>query len=504
MLIRTLNILEFITHPELLNDQTLSVPQQTFLKGTYGLPLNSEERTIYQRATGRTEYVPAEQKEATLIGGRRGGKDSKIAAPIALYESFRDHHLSRGDRGNVMLIAPAKYQAQIAMRYIRTYLRSSPVLRNYIVRERRDEIELTNGISIACYPCSYVAVRGLSIVCAICDELAFWQHEQTDANPEDEVLSALRPAMATFPTAKLIKISTPFRKEGILWREFQQRAELDHLVWQMPSPEMNPTLLPSILEQERKHDEEKFRREFLAEFTDQINAWVTPDVLEPCIVRGRTELPRVEKATYAVAIDPAFRRDDFALAILHRNADGTIVVDRASRWAGTKKAPLPYEWVCQEIARIVKQYGINRVLGDQYCAAVIKQHFHKLGIHYNEYTFGAHTRGEIFGNLKHLLVQRRIELLDDPTLLRQLRVLEERKAPNGRVDIEPSHGLKDDLAVAVALAALELSRRPPKREPIVEVIPVAPTYQSSIAMPRQESSFSRSRHLERGWIRIGG
>ena len=26
--------------------------------------------------------------------------------------------------------------------------------------------------------------------------------------------------MATFATAKLIKISTPFRKEGILWREF--------------------------------------------------------------------------------------------------------------------------------------------------------------------------------------------------------------------------------------------------------------------------------------------
>jgi phage terminase large subunit-like protein len=234
MISRPLSIIEFITHPELLNDRNLSVAQQTFLKATYGLPLNSEEREIYQQATGRSESVLAEQNEATLAAGRRSGKTSKIAGPIALYEAFRDHHLTRGDRGYVVLIAPVKYQAKIAMHYIRAYLRSSPLLMQYVARERSDEVELTNGISIRCYPCSYITVRGISIVCAICDELAFWRHEETDANPEEEVLAALRPAMATFSTAKLIKISTPYRKEGTLWREFQQRDELDHLVWQLP------------------------------------------------------------------------------------------------------------------------------------------------------------------------------------------------------------------------------------------------------------------------------
>ena len=68
------NILEFITHPELLNDQTMSVAQRTFLKATYGLPLTLAEREIYQRATGRCEYVSIEQNEVTLIAGRRAGK----------------------------------------------------------------------------------------------------------------------------------------------------------------------------------------------------------------------------------------------------------------------------------------------------------------------------------------------------------------------------------------------------------------------------------------------
>jgi hypothetical protein len=285
--------------------------------------------------------------------------------------------------------------------------------------------------------------------------------------------------MATYSTSKLIKISTPHRKEGVLWREFQQRAELDHLVWQLPSPEMNPTLQLSVLEKARKRDEENFRREYLAEFTDQIAAWVVPDVLDPCIVSGRIDLPRVENASYVVAIDPAFKHNDFALAVLHATGDGPVVVDRVARWAGTKKAPLGYEWVCGEIARIISEYGIREVMGDQYCAQVIKQYLDKLGIHYREYTFGAQTRADLFGNLRHLLVQRKIELLDEPVLLRELRTLEERCTPNGNIDIRPSHSQKDDVAVAVALGAFELTKRWPPRKPLVEVLTI-PLCQSAL------------------------
>jgi hypothetical protein len=493
MIAQPLNIIEFITHPELLNDQTLSVAQKAFLKAIYGLTLNAEEREIYQQATGRSEYASVEQNEATLIAGRRSGKTSKIGATIAMFEAFRDHHLSRGESGFVMLIAPTKKQAENTMRYIRAHLRSSPLLRKQVARWSRDEIELSNNVSIVCYPCSYVAVRGMSVICCICDELAFWQHDETAANPEEEVLAALRPAMATFPTAKMIKISTPYRKEGILWRDFQQRGELDYLVWQLPSQMMNPTLQPSVLEKERKRDEGRYRREYLAEFTDSINAWVVPDVLDPCIVPGRDVLPRIENAIYVVAVDPAFKRNDFALAVLHKTADGPIVIDRVSRWAGTKQTPLGYEWVCDQIARIANEYGIREVIGDQYCAAIIQQYFAKLGIIYREFTLSANRRPDLFVNLKHLLVQKKIELLDDPTLLQQLRALEERSESSGNIDVRPRYGHKDDVAVAVALAALELAKRRPPREPYVEVITVGRPYQGSLG---------RDRYTDDGWLII--
>src|ERR1700722_3913488 len=160
MFIQSLDIIEFVKHPELLNDQSLSVAQQAFLKATYGLPLNSEELEIYQRATGRSEMVLAEQNETTLIAGRRSGKTSKIAASIALYEAFRDHHISPGDHGYVMLIAPAKYQAKIAMRFIRAYLMSSPLLKRYVARERSDLVDQTIAVVLVCNPFFYMALGG--------------------------------------------------------------------------------------------------------------------------------------------------------------------------------------------------------------------------------------------------------------------------------------------------------------------------------------------------------
>jgi hypothetical protein len=451
-----LNITEFITKLNLLNSSALSPAQRTILKATYGLELDQAELEIFRRATGREIYEPREHNEATVIVGRRGGKTSRIAAIIATYESYRDHNLPRGERAYVLLIAPVTEQARIAFSFIRNFIVGSPPLKKKVVKIRTNEIDLENGITIACYPCSQVTIRGLSVVVAVCDEIGFWRDEVTAANPADEVLNALRPAMATFEKHKLIKISTPYRKDGILWREYLERATLEHLVWQLPSAQMNPTIPSDFLEKERRRDEESFRREYRAEFTDHITGWIGAETLQQCVTESCTERPRVNDAIYAAAADPAFKGDDFALAVAHRSNDGTIILDHTATWTGTREA-LGYEWVCREIARILKLYDLNTIVGDQHCAAIIQQEFLKLGISYKEITFGAGTRLDIFGNLKHLLIQRKIEILDQPELLRQLRTLEEHKTPRGNIDIRPSYGAKDDLSVALALVAYQLT-----------------------------------------------
>lgn len=103
--------------------------------------------------------------------------------------------------------------------------------------------------------------------------------------------------------------------------------------------------------------------------------------------------------------------------------------------------------VLAEIKSILDDYGINSAVGDQFCSDVIRQDLLELGISYEICTFGPQTRAMIFTNLKHLLVQSKIELLEDPEQLRQLRNLREERTDRGQIDVRPSGGMKDDLAV---------------------------------------------------------
>jgi len=465
-----LNIIEFIRHPDILNDQCHSEFQVTCLKSMYGLALNPIEMDIFEACTGRA-YDQKEQREVTIIAGRRSGKSGKIAAPIVCFEAFRDHGLKQGEDGYVMLLAPTIAQARIAFRYIRNYIRGARILSKRVVRITKDEIQLDNGIIIGCYASTYDGVRGRTIVAAVLDELAFFPWEESAPSSDEEVIAALMPGMATVRNAKIIKISTPYAKSGVLWTEFQQRAEIDFPVWCVASVHMNPTIDPAMLVREQRRSEERYRREYLAEFTDSISSWIIPEILEPCIVRGRTEVPARRDAYYVAVLDPATRHSDFALAIVELTSDGKVIVVRVARWRGTRKAPLGYESVLGEVKCILDEYGINSVTGDQYYCDVIGQHLLKLGVFYEVYTFGPQTRANIFSNLKHLLVQRNIELLDDPELLRELRSLQEFKTERGQIDVRSSGNMRDDSAVAVALAANQLAKgRPPLLSPELGIV----------------------------------
>jgi hypothetical protein len=163
---------------------------------------------------------------------------------------------------------------------------------------------------------------------------------------------------------------------------------------------------------------------------------------------------------YFGAIDPAFWHDDFALVVAHAKVDGKIVLDLLMSWRGTKENPLGLEYVTREIRYFLDYYGITNLVGDQHCYSAIREQLLKLGIEYKNSNFGTHTRAEIFGNLKYLLINRLIELLDHREFLEQLWNLEERSKDRGRIDIQPARKMRDDLPIVVGLCACEMAKRP--------------------------------------------
>jgi phage terminase large subunit-like protein len=187
------------------------------LKAIFGLPMTGNELAIFIRHTGRITPPQSGSKETFLIIGRRGGKSfisALITCFIACFIDFKPF-ITVGETLVVMCLARDKEQARIVFRYVKAILNHVPALRTMIVDQRADEIELTTGVTIMVKASDFGGVRGPTIACVVADEIAFWPSQ--GANPDDEVLSAIRPAMATIPGAKLLCISTGYAQVGALY-----------------------------------------------------------------------------------------------------------------------------------------------------------------------------------------------------------------------------------------------------------------------------------------------
>ena len=161
--------------------------------------------------------------------------------------------------------------------------------------ENADRIELGRlKVAVEVHVSSYRSVRGRTLVAALLDETAFWRSE-TSANPAEEVVRALKPALATLaPASILIGASSPYSRQGLIWDQYRKHfgREGSHiLVWQAPSRIMNPALDAELVADALAEDPEGAAAEWLAEFRRDIARFVDPAVIETAVVPGRHELP---------------------------------------------------------------------------------------------------------------------------------------------------------------------------------------------------------------------
>ncbi len=446
----------FATDPQLLG-LSLSPAQEALLRTIYGLPLAAEHLEFYRTCTGRDRAPAAPFLEASVIAGARSGKDSRIAAPVVCFEAlFGGHetHLHRGERGVIALCAQDLRGTKVAFGYIRDYLTRSPLLASTVAEVLSLEIALANGLTIACFPCTQRSLRGWSLAGGVMDELAFYRLEG-QADSDVEIQTSIRRGMIGFPAPRLVKISTPYMRSGVLFEDFRRawgQDDPDLLVWRAASTVMNPTLAEARLERERRCDPLRFAREYEAAFAEDLEAFLPAAWVEAAVVVGRRELPTREGVGYAAAVDPSGGgADAFTLAIAHREGDGSssrVVLDVLRGWARVGSG---LEAVVEEVATTVRRYGLREVVGDRYAAGWVRGAFEARGVRYVEAPV---DKSAAYLELEPLLAQGRLELLDHPVLARELVMLERRPRPGGKTLVDHPRGGHDDHANAVALAVL--------------------------------------------------
>ena len=277
-----------------------------------------------------------------------------------------------------------------------------------------------------------------------------------------EVVRSLTPAMVQFPNRKLILLGSPWVKQGILFERYEHRFEDgNRLVLHCPTPVMNPLIPAEELAREEQTDPQNYRREFLAEWLDDVDQFLPDSDITAAIRTGVREQPFVEalKSQYMAAIDASglSGKDRFTFAIAHRSVRDKdqvgVNLDLLRGWnrRGVRD-------VVDEIALTLKAYSLKTVYADQFGFPFLKELLSQRGIEVIQLPWSARNKPEIFLGLKLGLSQGNLKLLDHPESLRELRLLECRRTSGGHSAISAPRGQHDDYACVIAMLHHECKR----------------------------------------------
>lgn len=420
-----------------------------------GEQLKPEERAEFlQPMTGRDEYTPRVVHEMTAVKGRRA-QGSKTACKFLVFKihtaDFRRFAAAK-DRLHVPVIAQTRETAREIMSYLQGFYEDSDVLRGEVAEVLKQSIELKNGFVISVQTCSYRAPRGITAPLALLDEVGVWRVEGADV--DHEVVRSLTPAMVQFPTRKLILLGSPWTKSGVLFERFERRFENpDRLVLHCPTPLMNPSISPEELAREQAADPQNYRREFLAEWLDDVDQFLPDSDITAAVQTGVREVAynKTLRGHYSAALDASglTGADKFTLAIGHRVIRGSGRGTALDALRGWSRAPIAQ--VCDEIAALLKTYELRSVVADQFGYTFLRELLAQRGIEVRQLAFTTRSKPEVMLELKTGLAQARIALLDHPESLRELRMLESRRTSGGNYSISAPRGAHDDFATVIAL-----------------------------------------------------
>jgi hypothetical protein len=443
-------------------------PWKAFLTALWALPMSEGQLALYRHHTGRSEPPAKPSRYAELVCGRRGGK-SRILALIAVYLSACvDHkpYLTPGERAVVAVIAKDRQQAKVILGYIVGFLREIPLFAGLIEAEQAESVHLRNSVSVEIHTASLGAPRGRTFLAVLADESAFWTTGD-GANPDVEVITAVRPGLSTIPYSLLLIASSPYAKRGVLYTNYAKYFGKDDapvLVWQGTTEEMNSSLVgdPLIAEMYAE-DPERATAEFGAKFRSDIEQFISREKVDACVTRGVTVRAPLDSVNYRAFVDPSGgSNDSMTLAISHQE-NKRAVLDCVVE----KRAPFSPDNVVSEFAATLKSYRVYTVTGDRYAGEWPAERFKVHGITYQPAEM---NRSELYLAFLPLLNSARVDLLDSPRMVAQFVGLERRTSRAGKDSVDHGPGAHDDIANAVAGALVTKADAPMEvTEAIIEM-----------------------------------
>ena len=170
---------------------------------------------------------------------------------------------------------------------------------------------------------------------------------------------------------KILLISSPYKKQGLFWDMYRngKNGKFENIqAINYPSWEVNPTLSPDFLKQEKARDPELFDVEYGANFYHSLNSFIHPDMVEKCVNYDRGALTVQQKyfGSYFCSIDPSLGlRDAYAVVIAHFE-NKKLVIDYCFQFEARQLdkhcSGISIQEVCNTIFQFNQIYGFKKIL----------------------------------------------------------------------------------------------------------------------------------------------
>ena len=222
-----------------------------------------------------TEYqarlLRDQSKRIAVRWSRQAGKTTTIALRALWFALTHPKTLT-------LVVGPSLRQSMILGDRIQDYLAGLPseTRRALVERQQRTVIRCRNHSRIVILPNSPQLLRGYTAHLVLPDEANFFH--------DDELVfyNVLYPMLATTDGA-LIASSTPWNKDSVFYRMCHSDEFSKHVVT-CEDVIKSGLIKQSFINQMRQElPEERFRREFYAEFVEDADTWLTQSLIVKCI-----------------------------------------------------------------------------------------------------------------------------------------------------------------------------------------------------------------------------